>query len=327
MGNTASTASRRQSDSFPIVELFFAPERLYRQHRDAFELPEEAFRRQYRLTKNVVRWLCDELREEPELRRLRRSWTVMTVEQQVLCALRFYATGSFQGMVASDEHIARDQSTVSIVVRAVSLAIVQCLGIRRGWIDFPQTTGERDDVERGFQRLGRIPGVIGCVDGTMIAIVAPSENDPTVTKAAYWCRKQYYALNVMVVCDADCRVMSIDPRYPGSVHDSFVWRYSWLRSNFEQGRLVDDGRFLLGDSGYALEPWLITPVPGFHATSTACGRFNKAHSSMRSVVERCIGLLKSRFRCLQRHRALFYHPTTATVIISAVGVWAELGRF
>ncbi|KAG0445701.1 hypothetical protein HPB47_018710, partial [Ixodes persulcatus] len=259
-------------------------------HRDAFELPEETFRRQYRLAKNVVRWLCDELREEPELRRLRGSWTVMTVEQQVLCALRFYATGSFQGMVASDEHIARDQATVSIVVRAVSLAIVQ------------------------------IPGVIGCVDGTMIAIVGPSQNDPTVTKAAYWCRKQYYALDVVVVCDADCQVMSIDPRYPGSVHDSFAWRYSWLRSNFEQGRLIDDGRFLLGDSGYALEPWLITPVPGFHATSTASGRFNKAHSSMRSVVERCIGLLKSRFRCLQRHRTLYYHPTTATVIISACAV-------
>ncbi|KAM7309865.1 putative nuclease HARBI1 [Ixodes scapularis] len=75
-----------------------------------------------------------------------------------------------------------------------------------------------------------------------------------------------------------------------------------------------------GDSGYALEPWLITPAPGFHATSTACGRFNKAHSSIRFVVERCIGLLKSRFQCLQRHRTLYYHPTTATVIISACAV-------
>ncbi|KAM7308950.1 hypothetical protein ISCGN_012581 [Ixodes scapularis] len=122
------------------------------------------------------------------------------------------------------------------------------------------------------------------------------------------------------VCDADCRVMSIDPRYPGSVHDSFAWRYSWLRSNFEQGRLIDDGRLLLGDSGYVLEPWLITPVPGFYATSTACGRFNKAHSSITFVVERGIGLLKSRFECLQRHRTLYYHPTTATVIISVCAV-------
>ncbi|KAM7291467.1 putative nuclease HARBI1 isoform X1 [Ixodes scapularis] len=257
-----------------------ALERLYREHRDAFELPEEIFRKQYRLPKIVVRWLCDELREEPEVRRVRTSWTVMTVELQVLCALRFYGTGSFQGMVASDEHVARDQKTVSVAVRAVSVAIVRRLGVQRGWIHFPETPSERFDAEKGFRLLGRIPGVIGCVDGTMVSIVGPSKNDPTVTKAAYWCRKYFYALNVMVVCDADCRIMCIDPRYPGSVHDSFVWQFSWLRNQLEQGQVPRDGRFLLGDSGYPLEPWLITPVPGNHATSTACGRFNKAHSSI-----------------------------------------------
>ncbi|KAM7285671.1 putative nuclease HARBI1 isoform X1 [Ixodes scapularis] len=263
-----------------MAELFFSPERLYREHRDAFELPEEIFRKQYRLPKIVVRWLCDELREEPEVRRVRTSWTVMTVELQVLCALRFYGTGSFQGMVASDEHVARDQKTVSVAVRAVSVAIVRRLGVQRGWIHFPETPSERFDAEKGFRLLGRIPGVIGCVDGTMVSIVGPSKNDPTVTKAAYWCRKYFYALNVMVVCDADCRIMCIDPRYPGSVHDSFVWQFSWLRNQLEQGQVPRDGRFLLGDSGYPLEPWLITPVPGNHATSTACGRFNKAHSSI-----------------------------------------------
>ncbi|KAM7300844.1 putative nuclease HARBI1 isoform X1 [Ixodes scapularis] len=285
----ASAPSRRTMDCTPIFQLLYPVDRRNRSHRDAFELPEHVFRKQYRLAKTLVRWLCYELREEPELQRLRRSSTVMTVKDQVLCALRFYATGSFQGMVASDEHIARDQGTVSIALRAVSVAIVRRLGIQHGWIHLPQTASERDDFERGFQLLGRIPGVIGCIDGTMISIVGPSKYDPTV-------------------CDARCRVMCIDPCYPGSVHDSFAWRFSWLRDNFEQGRLIDDGRFLLGDSGYALEPWLITPVPGVHTTSTASGRFNKAHSSMRSVVERCIGLLKSRFRC----------PATAIITACAV---------
>ncbi|KAM7304783.1 hypothetical protein ISCGN_014683 [Ixodes scapularis] len=189
------------SDHF-ILEtrsFFFSPERLYREHRDAFELPEEIFWKQYRLPKIVVRWLCDELREEPEVGRVRTSWTVMTVELQVLCALRFYGTGSFQGMVASDEHVARDQKTVSVAVRAVSVAIVRRLGVQRGWIHFPEKPSERFDAEKGFRLFGRIPGVISCVDGTMVSIVGPSKNDPTVTKAAYWCRKYFYALNVMVV--------------------------------------------------------------------------------------------------------------------------------
>lgn len=41
--------------------------------------------------------------------------------------------------------------------------------------------------------------VTGCIDGTQIAIRAPSENDQRFAKAAYWCRKHYYALNAMVV--------------------------------------------------------------------------------------------------------------------------------
>ncbi|XP_042149266.1 uncharacterized protein LOC121837638, partial [Ixodes scapularis] len=36
----------------------------------------------------------------------------MTVEQQVLCALRFFETGSFEGMVATDEHLSVSQLTV-----------------------------------------------------------------------------------------------------------------------------------------------------------------------------------------------------------------------
>ncbi|KAM7297980.1 putative nuclease HARBI1 isoform X2 [Ixodes scapularis] len=229
--------------ALPLLDLNHR--QLYREHRDAFELPEEIFRKQYRLPKIVVRCLCDELREETEVRRVRTSWTVMTVELQVLCALRFYGTGSFQGTVASDERVARDQKTVSVAVRAVSVAIVRRLGVQRGWIHFPETPSERFDAEKGFRLLGRIPGVIGCVDGTMVSIVGPSKNNPTVTKAAYWCRKYFYALNVMAACDADCRIMCIDPRYPKSVHDSFVWQFSWLRNQLEQGQLPRDGRFLL----------------------------------------------------------------------------------
>lgn len=78
------------------------------------------------------------------------------------------------------------------------------------------------------------------------------------------------------------------------------------------------GDFLLGDSGYPLEPWLTTPVPGHPAERTPEGRFNVAHASARSVVERCIGLLKSRLRCLQRYRSLHYHqPDWAATIIAA----------
>ncbi|XP_040071044.1 putative nuclease HARBI1 [Ixodes scapularis] len=304
--------------AYELLYLWFRRRRRFFTHVDAFVMDDDEFRRHYRLSKNIVRWLCDELRDDAALRRQRRARTVMTVEQQVLCALRFYATGSYQGQVASDRHLAVHQTTVSACVRAVSTAIVRRLGPR--WIAFPETAEERAATQKAFLRRGSLPGVVGCVDGTFVAIKGPSKYDPTVTKALYWCRKQYYALNVMVVSDADLRILAIDPRMPGSTHDSYVWRRSWVRQECVAGHLVRHNEYLLGESGYPLEPWLMTPVPGRPALGTPTGEYNQAHASMRAVVERCIGLLKSRFRCLHRHRTLYHHPKIAGTIVAACAV-------
>lgn len=170
--------------------IFGRREQRYRSHRDAFDLNDDEFRRQYRLSKDVVRWLCDELRSATGIRRRR---IIETAEQQVLCALRFFATGSFQGMVATDEHLSVSQRTVSEAVRAVATAIVERLGER--WVNFNVDAA----VKEGFARAdGKLGGVVGCVDGTLVAILGPRDT-PNITKAAYWCRKHYYALNVMVI--------------------------------------------------------------------------------------------------------------------------------
>lgn len=46
-------------------------------------------------------------------------------------------------------------------------------------------------------------------------------------------------------------------------------------------------------------------------------RFNNAHKACRSTVERCNGVLKSRFRAVSRQRILLYDPVKAGKIINA----------
>ena len=67
--------------------------------------------------------------------------------------------------------------------------------------------------------------------------------------------------------------------------------------------------YLLADGGYPNLPWLITVFPG-HDTdlSTSQRRFNFAHSSARTVIERAFGRLKGRWRILMsklRHKVEF----------------------
>ncbi|KAH9371918.1 hypothetical protein HPB48_019138 [Haemaphysalis longicornis] len=108
--------------SFVVVE-WELDQRVYWLHKDAFLLSEDAFRRQYRLAKALVRYLCERLRGE--LTRVRRNTaTSLTVELQC--------------MVATDEHLAiTSQSSVSRCIQAVAQAIVDCLG--EEWIAFPPT--------------------------------------------------------------------------------------------------------------------------------------------------------------------------------------------
>ena len=57
---------------------------------------------------------------------------------------------------------------------------------------------------------------------------------------------------------------------------------------------------LIGDSGYALRPWMTTPVVS-DVENAAVERYNSRQKSTRALIERCNGLLKMRFRCLLKH--------------------------
>lgn len=69
-------------------------------------------------------------------------------------------------------------------------------------------------------------------------------------------------------------------------------------------------------SGYPLRPWLLTPLREVQPNSPE-ERFNNRLKSARSLIERCNGVLKNRFRCLLKHRVLHYSPHKAGLIINA----------
>lgn len=82
---------------------------------------------------------------------------------------------------------------------------------------------------------------------------------------------------------------------------------------------------VLGDSGYPLKRWLLTPFPNPQTPEQRA--YNQRHSQARAVVERTIGLLKGRWRCLDATGgALCYRPEKVCKIVRACAVLHNLAQ-
>jgi len=66
----------------------------------------------------------------------------------------------------------------------------------------------------------------------------------------------------------------------------------------------------LGDSAYPLLPYPMTPKLN-KPEGTPSAKYTQHHVRARSSVERCIGVLKGRWRCLRKETALHYTPEVA----------------
>lgn len=97
-----------------------------------------------------------------------------------------------------------------------------------------------------------------------------------------------------MVCDYEFRITSVCANWPGSVHDSRIWRESALCTQFESG---EHNGLILGDSGCPCRRFLMTPF--LNPTTEAQQKYNSSLCRTRVLVEQSFGILKRRFACLQ----------------------------
>ena len=232
----------------------------------------------FRMTRETIFEVIDLVRADLEHPTERNHAIPATL--QTLCALRYYATGNFQKV--SGDLIGISQPSVSRIVDRVSRAL--CAKAAQV-IRFPSTRDEEREVIERFYERTQFPGVIGCVDESLIRIKSPPDNEHI-----YVCRKNFHALNVQGICDHHKKFTNIVARWPGSTHDSFIWNNCALSRHFEDG---NGGGHLLGDSAYPLRPWLLTPI--CDARNAAEERYNRCHGTTRQCIEGTFGLWKMRW--------------------------------
>ena len=237
-------------------------------------MTDDALLKKYRMDRAGIEHLCQELQDDL-VRPTRRS-NALSVSTQVLAALRYFATGSFQAVTGDTLNVSR--FSVSRSVHNVTNSLINRL-LRRH-ITYPRNNHDKRKIKEAFYELAHFPNVLGTLDGSLVPVIAPHEDEHL-----FVCRKGYHAINIQGVIGPDGRFLDIVARWPGSTHDAFIWKNCALSREMAAKRIT--GGWLLGDSAYGLAPWLLTPVP--NATNRAEVAYNRAHRTTRSVIERGFG--------------------------------------
>uniref|UniRef100_A0A8C9Z1S6 Putative nuclease HARBI1 n=1 Tax=Sander lucioperca TaxID=283035 RepID=A0A8C9Z1S6_SANLU len=266
-------------------------ERIFATRITLFQLSEHKIIKRYRLSSHAILQLLEEIKDDIESP-TQCSHSIPAVVK-LLATLQILASGSFQAVIAS---------AVGISQSPLSRIIAQVFKGEFRYIRFPYTAREQGEIKMQFAAMSGFPNVITAIDCTHIAVRAPYEN-----KFVYVNRKNVHSINVQVICDSKLTLTNIVARWPGSTHDSFILTNSSVGNKLQAGAGRDG--WLLGDSGYPLRRWLLTPF--LYPQSAEEMRYNEVHSRARSVVERAIITSGGR---------LLYHPAKVCAIIRACGV-------
>ncbi|KAB0790609.1 hypothetical protein PPYR_14985, partial [Photinus pyralis] len=228
-------------------------------------------------TLNVLQQIEDHLEYETD-----KNFSISPINQ-LLCALRFYATGSFQVTVGDLGGFS--QPTAHRIIHKVSNAIAL---LRPRHAFFPETDDQLLKTQTTFYRKARFPKVVGAIDCTHVRLAKSPGGD---NAKMYRNRKGYFSLNVQAICNANLEFMDIVARWPGSTHDSYIFNNCSRRAMFEQGRYGD--AVLVGDSGYACNRYMMTPLDNCY--TAAENLYNESQIRTRNPIERLFGVWKRRF--------------------------------
>lgn len=263
-------------------------------------LPESDWKKNFRMDREVFTKLADEL--APYLRpgRSPRGLDVLSVEKQLALTLYFLKDQGSLMMTANTFGIA--VSTVSVIVRKVCEAITQVLGPR--YIKLPSNTREMAHLVKGMESKYGFPQGFGCIDGTHIEIMQPTENPHD-----YFSYKQKYTINVQAVCDWKGMFIDVEVKWPGSVHDGRVFGNSKINRLLREEKMPMMYKELLpgydkipvtliGDPAYPLLPYCMKEFASPNNNEEVI--FNNMLRSARNPIECAFGRLKARWQILSK---------------------------
>ena len=207
------------------------------------------------------------------------------------------------------------RSTVIASIASVMDAIVKEFPIH----DFPfEDPDELKRLADGFRRKSSgdlFDNVIGAFDGYLLHISQSciTKRRGVTNPSKFYCRKQFFAINCQVCCDAERRVTYVSMLSPGAVPDTLAFFKSNIHRAITLGKVPAQCHFV-ADNACPDSDSILTPCTRADLQCDVRGQmdnYNFYLSQMRINIECCFGMLVNRFPILL-HALSTTKLTTAT---------------
>lgn len=142
-----------------------------------------------------------------------------------------------------------------------------------------------------------MPDIVGIIDCTQICITQPSRRQAGRPSKQFYCRKEFYSLNVQTICDPDLRIMNIVTNYPGAASDKNIYNASAVKTSLEASQHGQNS-LLIGDLGYEMSECLLLQYDCTYRKklTPSMKLFNRQHSILRRIIDDCHRTWKGKFK-------------------------------
>ncbi|XP_037470996.1 protein ALP1-like, partial [Triticum dicoccoides] len=275
----------------------------------------------YKMRRSTFSYVCSLVRVSFFESMMAREHTfvdgrVLSLQDGVAVALRMLNSG--ETSVALGSSVGVNESTVSLVTQRFIEAIRE-RALRH--LDWPYYFQAMEKIKCRFDKIHGLPNCCGVVHRAYFKIGSPNldheENTDTLMQA---------------VVDPDMRFTNIWFGASSSMNQSSLLHDSWLFKSYEKGTLLDGsklklsdgsdvGDYIIGDAGYPLRPWLLTPYRLEDDISDSKVDFNKRHSAATAMALRALERLKDTWKCLQGEG---WHPNNQNDLRWTINTYCRL---
>ncbi|XP_020190980.1 protein ANTAGONIST OF LIKE HETEROCHROMATIN PROTEIN 1-like [Aegilops tauschii subsp. strangulata] len=256
--------------------------------------PAADFRHHFRMSPYTFQVLCEQLatavrKEDTALR------AAIPVQKRVAVCVWRLATGEPLRKVA--DRFAIGVSTCHKLVLDVCGAIQAT--VVPNVIQWSAAAAMATNAAK-FEALSGIPGIIGAVYTTHVAIIAPKHHVINYLNPRATARKSKtcYSITLQASVDTDGTFTDVYV-CPGAMTDAQTLLLWSMNKPKLIGETLGQGMRLVGGAGYPLTDWMLVPYSHQNLTLTQ-HEFNKRVANARAVAVSAFQRLQGRWACLQR---------------------------